>query len=309
MIYGIDEFKEALTQYRHEGLKRGAYCGFPELHEYYSMKKGSTTYVVAPAAVGKSEFIKEIMINTAVFEDWNWVVFSPETGSPKEVFAELLWAYARRPIVKSDRFEPATDEEFEAAIEFVGKHFFVLDTGLYDLTPSVYFKEIDKLINDGHKIDGTVIDPTTELSVYNGGQRDIELGSFLTAIRKNSGVYNIHTVLIFHTRGMEYVKGKDENGNAIRYLPPPTIFDIAGGQQASRKGMFIIGLWRPPAGVIDPETGEPYKRNQLWVNIAKAKPKAIGKLGTLKFNYDGYSSRFTDGEGLPSRPLDDKLPF
>jgi len=312
-VYQLDELRDELLEYRKRGLQRGAYCGFPEWHEYYSMKKGSTTYIVAPAAVGKTEFVKELMINTAQFEDWVWVLFTPETGSPKEVFADLMWAYIRKPILSGIGFESATDAEVERAMDFVNKHFYVLDVGLRDLDVRTYFSVIKKLIEKGVHVDATMIDPVTEMDIYTGNMaRDLELGSFLSNVRRLSGVYHIHSVLVFHTRELDMRKGVLEDGRKLSYPLPPTLGSIAGGLQSSRKGFFVLGLWRAPNGLIHPDTGEPYPKNVLHVEVLKAKPKAIGKLGVYKFTYDPYSTRFRDEYGEWSRPLNEQseeIPF
>ena len=312
-VYTLDDLRDEIWEYRKKGLQRGAYCGFPEFHEYYSMKKGSTTYIVAPAAVGKTEFVKELMINTAEFNDWSWVVFTPETGSPKEVFADLLWAYLRKPILSGVGFESATDAEVDAGMDFIGKHFYILDVGLRDLDVRTYFGAIKKLIEMGVHVDATMIDPVTEMDIYTGNTgRDLELGSFLSNIRRLSGVYHIHSVLVFHSRDVDMRKGVLENGRKIQYPVPPNMSSIAGGMQPSRKGFFILGLWRAPNGLINPDTQEPYPKNQLHVEVLKAKPKAIGKLGVYRFTYDPYSTRFMDENGEWSQPLpteENKLPF
>jgi len=309
-IFRLSDLRGEILSFRKNGLKRGGYCGFPEFHKYYSMKKGSTTYIVAPAAVGKSEFVKELMLNTAMFEDWRWVVFSPETGSPKEVFADLLWGYIGKPIVTGEGFDGATDAEVEAGMEFVDKHFYVLDVGLMDLSVQTYFSEIRELIDSGVQVDATLIDPVTEMDIYTGGgARDLELGKFLTGIRRMSGAYNIHSVLAFHTKSIGLKQTKDIYGQDIRYYPPPQMDDIAGGLQSSRKGFFILGLWRPPLNVINPDTDQPYERNTLYVEVLKAKPKAIGRTGKVMFKYNTYSTRFTDAEDLGARPLKEGIPF
>ena len=309
-IFRLNDLKKEILSFRKNGLKRGGYCGFPDFHKYYSMKKGSTTYVAAPAAVGKSEFVKELMINLAMFEDWNWVVFSPETGSPKDVFADLLWGYIGKPIVRGDGFKSATDKEMDAGMKFVNDHFFVLDVGVKDLNVATYFNEIRELIESGEHVDATLIDPVTEMDIYSsGGARDLELGKFLTGIRRMSGAYNIHSVLVFHTKSVGLKQTKDVYGKDIRYYPPPQMDDIAGGLQSSRKGFFIIGLWRPPLNVINPDTDQPYEKNTLYVEVLKAKPKAIGKTGVSVFKYNPLSTRFTDSRGLGARPLDNKIPF
>jgi len=298
IIFNLDDEMEiALLKFREEGLQRGAYCGFSELYEHYSLKEGSTTYIVAPPYSGKTVFINELMMNLAEFEGWKWVVFSPETGSPRDLFAELLWVKLRKPFVRFDAIRDAKDNDVATAIEFIRKHFFILDPLHADLNERIYFKAIEEVEKKYDvKINGTVIDPVTDFEI-SGQQRDLALGSFLTRVRKFSSGMGIHSILAFHTKAMGYVEGNDINGNKVRYLPPATMFDVAGGEMASRKGMFILSLWRTPYNVIDKDTGLPYISNETRVTIHKAKPKAIGKLGTVKLYYDALSSRYYEYDG------------
>ena len=298
MMFTIDEpMEEQLITLRNNGLKKGAYCGWESLYEYYSLKEGSTTYIVAPPAVGKTSIISELTMNLSEYEGWKWVIFSPEVGSPKDLFAELLWVKLRKPFLKYDKNKDAKEDEVKAAIKFVKEHFFIIDPIHSELNEHVYFKTI-RDIQDKYnvKINGTVIDPVTDFDI-SGNQRDLALGRFLTSIRKFSSSYGIHSILAFHTKNMGYVTGKTIDGEERRYLPPATMFDVAGGEMASRKGMFILSLWRPPYGIIDPETNLPYPTNETRVNILKAKPKSIGKIGTIKLYYDALSSRYYELNG------------
>ena len=60
----------------------------------------------------------------------------------------------------------------------------------------------------------------------------------------------------------------------------------------NRKAMNLFALWRPPMGMVNPETNEPYHDNEVHVIIQKFKPKGTGKRGTVKFYFDVQSNRY-----------------
>jgi hypothetical protein len=72
--------------------------------------------------------------------------------------------------------------------------------------------------------------------------------------------------------------------------------DIAGGMQWSRKGMMIVNVWRCPYGLED-EQGVPYEPNQVKISVVKAKPKAVGSVGSLYMYYDKITNRYYVDEG------------
>lgn len=288
LVYTADELKGSLTSLRNNGIKKGAWTGFSSLFDKYSVKKGSTTYIYAGAHQGKSQFAFEIMMNLAEFEGWKWAVYSPETGSPTEVFAELLWVYLRKPFLVNDKIT-ATDEETEAAIEFINEHFFIVDSGLQDLSIEGFYTAVDQLEQKNDiKIDGCLVDPFTEIKtdVSSGVRDDIAIGQVLTKVRKHSADNNFHTIVTVHTK---HQQAKYKNG--VPYVDVPTMNDIAGGMQWSRKGMMVLNVWRCPFGLED-ENGIPYEPNQVKITIVKAKPKIVGKLGSVTLFYDKITNRY-----------------
>ncbi len=293
IIHPLDgEIRKNLLSLRKNGLKKGMWSGWDELYNHYTVKEGGTTYVVAPAAVGKTAIVYELTVNLAQFEGCKVCIFTPETGSATDVYNELLWAYLREPFYKHADGH-ATDKQVKDALDWMSEHFYVIDPMHQDLTASSYFQAIEQLQEERKiSIDIAVIDPITDMDIYGEGARDLALGGFLTRVRKFSSSYKIHTFVAFHTKAMSLVEGKRVDGSKVRYYPPPTMADVAGGEMAARKGLFIMGLWRPPANVIDPETGEPFLRNETRVEVLKAKPKALGKQGVVKLYYDTYSSRY-----------------
>jgi hypothetical protein len=287
-IYDGQSLRESIFNLRNEGVKKGEWTGFESLFDKYSIKKGSTTYIYAGAHAGKSQFTFELIMNLAQYSGWKWAIYSPETGSPTDLYAELLWVYLRKPFLVNDKIT-ASDEEAEKAIDFVSKHFFVVDSGLKDLTVEGFYTAVEEVEDRyGVKIDGCVIDPFTEIKtdIASGVRDDIAIGQVLTKVRKHSSERNYHTIVTVHTK---HQQPKYKNG--IPYVDVPTMNDIAGGMQWSRKGMMIINVWRCPYGLED-ENGIPYEPNQVKITVVKAKPKIVGKLGSLYLYYDRMCNRY-----------------
>ena len=288
LIYTANELRDSLTTLRNEGVKKGAWTGFNSLFDKYSVKRGSTTYSYAGAHQGKSQFGFELMMNLAQYSGWKWAIYSPETGSPTEVFAELMWVYLRKPFLVNDKVT-ATDEETEAALQFINTHFYIIDSGLQDLTIEGFYTAVEKIGQDNFiKIDGCLVDPFTEIKtdVSQGVRDDIAIGQILTKVRKHSADKDYHTIVTVHTK---HQQAKYKNG--VPYVDKPTMNDIAGGMQWSRKGMMVINVLRCPFGLED-GNGIPYEPNQVEITVVKAKPKIVGKLGSVTLYFDKLSNRY-----------------
>ena len=296
-IYKAEDVRDSLNTLRSEGVKKGAWTGFDSLFDKYSMKKGSTTYIYAGAHQGKSQFGFELMVNLAQYSGWKWAVYTPETGSPTEVFAELLWVYLRKPFLINEHIM-ATDEEKEAAMSFINEHFYLVDSGLQDLSIEGFYTAVETIEDDNFiTIDGCMIDPFTEIrtDITSGVRDDIAIGQVLTKVRKHSAEKNYHTIVTVHTK---HQQAKYKNG--IPYVDIPTMNDIAGGMQWSRKGMMVLNVWRCPYGLED-ENGVPYEQNQVKITVVKAKPKIVGSLGSVTLFYDKMKNRYyeKDSQGKP----------
>ena len=301
-VHRLPDVKNALNKLRVEGLTRGAHTGFESLYEKYSVKEGSMTFIIASPAVGKTAILYEMLLNLAEFSDWKVAIFSPEGGSPTDLYAEILWAYLRKPFLKNDIVN-ATEKEVEDAYKFITEHFYIIDSGLKDLTAESFFRAVEDIEEeDGVTINSVVIDPLVELNINPENKRDdIALGSFLTRVRKFSSDKDIHTFIAVHTRNMTMLSKKKDDGTTMLYYPQPTFFDTMGGMMWSRKGYMVMSLWRPPIELQHPETGQFYERNETIIEILKSKPKVMGTPGRVSLFYDYMSSRYYEKDGLGNK--------
>lgn len=304
-VHRISSCKSNLADLRENGLKRGEHTGFDNLYQKYSVKAGSMTFIIASPAVGKTAILYEILINLAQFSDYKVAIFSPEGGSPTDLYAEMLWAYLRKPFLKHDipNVANASEQEVALAIKFIEKHFYIIDSGLKDLTAESFFRAVEDIEKeDGIKINAVVIDPIVELNINPENKRDdIALGSFLTRVRKFSSDKGIHTFIAIHTKAMTMLSKKKDDGTTMLYYPQPTFFDTMGGMMWSRKGYMVLSLWRPPQELVNPDTGRHYARNETIIEILKVKPKIMGATGRVSLFYDNMSSRFYEQDELGNK--------
>ena len=304
-VHRIDSVKSQLEDLRFNGLKRGEHTGFDNLYEKYSVKAGSMTFIIASPAVGKTAILYEVLLNLAEFCDYKIAIFSPEGGSPTDLYAELLWAHLRKPFLLHNlpNVPNASEKEVDEAYAFLEEHFYIIDSGLKDLTAESFFRAVDDIEKEDEiKINAIVIDPIVELNFNPENKRDdIALGSFLTRVRKFSSEKNIHTFIAIHTKAMQMLSKKKDDGTTMLYYPQPTFFDTMGGMMWSRKGFMVLSLWRPPIELINPDTMQPYERNETIIEILKVKPKIMGRTGRISLFYDIMSSRFYEKDDMGNK--------
>jgi hypothetical protein len=254
----------------------------------FTIKEGATTYIGAAPASGKTELWFEFLINLSCLHGWNHVVFSPETGSSAEIFAELCYKYIGKPYVQGKN--SMTNGEQVSAEMFINEHFIVIDPIDEDLTITKFYQVVDEIERkEGIKIHTTTIDPWNELTEEfipaDLGREDKYLSRILGLVRKNARKTGRHNCVINHVRDQPMVSAKTIAGTDISYFPMPSARDFAGGQVWFRKGLSVLIPWRPPYGLGDAD-GVGAEKNEVHLKVAKSKPKGVSKNGVYKMFLD-----------------------
>ena len=283
MFKRLTDLADEMFTIRHEKLVRGKSIGWDWDLLPLTIKEGTTTYIGSAPASGKTEMWFEFLINLSCLHGWNHVVFSPETGSAAEIYAELCYKYIGKPYYKGE-YTMSQSEQIQAEM-FVNQHFIVIDPIDEDLTLEQYYKMVDDIESQYEmQIHTTTIDPWNELTenyIHSDlGREDKYLSRILGIARKNARKTNRHNCIITHVRDQAPVT-KDANV----FYPMPTARDFAGGQVWFRKGLSVLIPWRPPAGLLS-DDGRIYEDNEVHLRIAKAKPKRTSKSGIYKLYLD-----------------------
>lgn len=291
MFHSLYDVKEKIETLYETGITRGVYLGFQGLHEYFSMKPVGTTYVYGSPFHGKTEWVFEILLNLTEFYGFKHAIYSPETGSPEEIYAELISKYLRKPFYKNNGAQMSAAERLRAE-DHINHYFYVIDPKSKDITIEDFYESVKELERQKDiKINTTVCDPFNELKHdFSGdsGRQDLYIENRLGYIRKDAMSYQRHNIVITHCRDQQHVQTKEGK----RYYPAATPREIAGGQAWYRKAMNLICIWRPPNGLMDEVTGIPYEDNEVHVIINKYKPKGVGKRGTCKLYFDQHTNRY-----------------
>lgn len=293
IYYSILDVQDELDDLFENGVQRGATLGFSELDQHYTVKLGSTTYVYGAPYSGKSQFWFECLIKLSIQHNWKHAVFSPETGSVAEVYAELIQMHAQQDFY-GDYGNKMDVDTYQRSKDWVHKHFIVVDGGDEMMTLIDFYDVIDIVERVyGVKIQTTTIDPFNDFKhdfkQFNNRQ-DIYIEAMLTFIRQNARRNERHNCVITHVQDQQIITDKS---SGLRYYPQASYREIAGGQAWSRKGMAMLSVYRPKEGMTD-EHGIPVKNNESWIEIQKAKPKGIGKTGKVVLFYDAKKHRYFD---------------
>ncbi len=288
MYKRLTELNNELFTLRHEKNVRGKSVGWDWDLLPYTIKEGCTTYIGAAPASGKTELWFEFLINLSCLHDWNHVVFSPETGSAAEIYAELCYKYIGKPYTEGEY--SMTNAELVKAQMFIDEHFIVIDPIDDDLTLPKFYELVDE-IERKHEITihTTTIDPWNELTEEfkheDLGREDKYLSRILGLARKNARKTNRHNCIINHVRDQPMVHAKTIAGTEISYFPIPSARDFAGGQVWFRKGLSVLIPWRPPKDLLLGD-GTGAQENEVHLKVAKSKPKGVSKNGTYKMYLD-----------------------
>lgn len=320
MYKRLSNVNSEMIDLRHKKNVRGKSVGWDWDLLPYTIKEGCTTYIGAAPASGKTELWFEFLINLSCLYGWNHVVFSPETGSAAEIYAELCYKYIGKPYTIGDN--AMTQGEQIRAEMFIDKHFIVVDPIDEDLTLQGYYDLVDEIERTQEiQIHTTTIDPWNELTEEyiqsDLGREDKYLSRILGIARKNARKTNRHNCIINHVRDQTPITKELFSGEQVTYFPPPSARDFAGGQVWFRKGLCVLIPWRPPYGLKDND-GSICEANEVHLKVAKSKPKGVSKNGTYKMFLDveRYQYYMIDWKGNriyanrdPIKPTQTKLNY
>lgn len=290
MIRKLTDFEAEILEFHKTGIQKGEYVGFENLNELYTRKEGSMTFILASPHSGKTEFNLEILLNLSMQYGQRHILFTPETGDYKDISKELISKYLKKQFFASD-FDACTEAEIYNAINFLSDKFFIVDNdensfSFEDIITQTRLFEAENNI----KIHNILFDPFNEvrhdMASYNGRQ-DLYIEDAIGKLRRYANKENKHIFICMHPQDQQPI-----TQDGVTFYPPPHPRQSAGGQSFFRKAMAFIILWRPPKGLINAETNQPYEDNETHIIIAKAKPKGSAKLGKCVLYWDWRKNRY-----------------
>lgn len=285
MIKKFKDIEGELNKMRDAGTPKGNPTGFKTLDELFTIKLGSYTFILGAPHQGKSELAFELSFNQATRFGKKSLVYSSETGTVADIYAEFIHKYTGKSIYK-DNEHCVKDQDYYKAVNWIDEYFSVIDTE----DRSLSFQEIGDLVTNETMI---LADPYNEvkhdMSGY-GSRQDLYIEDLMSDVRRLNKKKNTHTIITLHPASQN-LKEEKVGSQTIRYYPMPMAREAAGGQALFRKAMTWINIWRPAPGLKD-FSGRLYDHNELVYMVEKAKPKGVAKKGIGSLYFDTFRNRF-----------------
>lgn len=289
------------------GNQRGVTTGWPALDALVSYLLGYITIIYGPPAIGKSLWAMNQLINLSKDHNWTHCLFTPEMGTPAEVFSSLIQIYVGRDI-DNTYGNRMTKEQLDEAKKFIDDHFIILDNEEsgeeVDIeTLCLYVEFLERKMNK--KVHTITVDPLIELMQMDSDTRDdIYWNQQLKRARVMAKSGNHHIFMIHHTKDPGRPAGQDDYGNFV--YPPESPHNIAFGQTFYRKAFFMINIWYhycPQARTGDLITLKCIKREvragHTYVRVVKAKPEGAGERGEVELRFSKHEHQFFDDRSVP----------
>ena len=267
-VFSVEDVWNDVLDYWRNGVSTGVTTGFQTLDEHYTIRPGEMTIWTGYTGHGKSEFLDQLLINLASLHDWNFGICSLENLPIKNHIGKLIAKYNG---VAFHGLNSMQEKEVIDGMNFLKKRFRFIcpeEVSLDNLF------EIAKQLIARYGIKGFVIDPWNELDHKKPMmQSETEyISEALSRIRRFARDNEIHIWVVAHPT--KPIKGRD--------LDAPKLYDISGSANWANKADCGISIFRNT------------RDNNVQVNITKIRFKEIGKPGTVDFDYDIPSGRYSE---------------
>ena len=297
LYYRVSELQSsAITKIKSkEVFVKGASFGFKTSSPYISTRIGYSTGIYSYYGQGKTQILIEQLVHLSKCKGWKHVVWLTESGRKDELISDIIQTYMG--INFSNPSNAVTDEDLINAYIWADQYFYVIDhevklmniRDIYEITSQI---ERDEKV----KINTVSIDNATNLARERSTSTFMiheYMNYMMSAINRTSMLKQYHTFILFHVGKPEKMLEKD----GIKVLPPPSVFNIVGGQMTNFLGYNLFGVYRPikseeQYGFINPQTGIPYDRNETVIIVEKSKPKGVGTEGQFSLFFDKSRSKF-----------------
>jgi len=240
--------------------------GFKELDKIYKLMPSTFNVVTGIPNHGKSNFLDQLMMNTAMIHNWKFAIFSPEHSTVQHL-RRLAEIFCKRPFDVGFNTR-MSENDLKLAIDWLQEHFVFIENK--DSVPT-----IDWLLQKmrgaclRHGINGVLIDPYNEIdaSRKTGKREDEHIRDLISQCKKFCRTHNIIMWMVAHPSKL--IRQTDGA------YPVPSMYDISGS--AHWHNMADVGL------VVH----RLFEEEQTLVCTRKIREQGYyGNIGECFFRYD-----------------------
>lgn len=220
---------------------------------------------------------------------WKWVVFAGEQHPQDRYFEDLAAMILQKPIEDKDRkgnpiHGCATPEEYEAALEFISNHIYLVYPERGQKPTLEWIMEKVNFLKQKHGINGVILDTFNKMKHdFRNMRDDVYLDDWLDLCLEHSSEFDAFLLLMHPAK-----PSKTRSGS----IPMMNMYDIAGGAMTPNKVDNVIIYHREYT--LD--------NNGFPSSVAKVKfdkirdQKTVGRPSVFDMEYDPFRNGFKYGE-------------
>lgn len=269
---------------RETGNLPGVSTGYANLDEHYTVKRGNTTFILGHPIAGKTSFTIQLLCNLTSLHGWKHVIYSPETGNAADIYSEIIHCLTGQTFNK--KYSNYIPERALYDVQpFVSDYFTVIEPEEENpmVTIDDWYNAVSDLMKE-KEIHSAVIDNWNDIEhdlTKQGGKISEYLKFQLPRFNKYCKSKDIHGFMLAHPRSPD-MKGKKE-------VPPPRMDEFEGGSLFGAKAQSVLIIHR------DWSDHQNYTTD---IQIAKIKPKIVGKRGLVHLDYHPSWNCYSDNTGI-----------
>lgn len=276
-LHHADEFRGRVLDLYHGRGPKPMTTGFPEMDYAFKYVPGQFIVVTGIPNHGKSRWLDQVAINSAMERDERWAIFSPETIAEQHI-ADLSEIWAGVPFFQGPSYR-MDEYDVERAVEWINERFFFIVAN--DHTPSadwIIARARASVVRYG--VRHLIVDPYNEVEASRPtSQTETEFISQL--ISKFKLFARQHDVVVWMVIHPTKLQNTQDGREAV-----PGLYDIAGSAHWRNKADAALVVYRD------------YSADETFVMSKKIRRQPMcGIPGSVTFKFNGSTRRFSDQDG------------
>lgn len=292
-IFGVSDVRESMLDGFHNGQDRGTTTHIDCVDKAWTWRSGEVNIWTGYQNEGKSMFLNQLATLKAALDGHRFGVFSPENMPMNDFFNDIIEMYIGKSTDPHYKDNQMTISEYEQAMDFVQKHFFVIYPRK-DFQLTTLFERAKHLVKT-KGINALIIDPynTVQHKMRNGEREDLYISRFMSELKMFALDYSISVHLVAH----QVTPQKDESG---RYYKPD-VNRVKGGGTFADKADNVMFIWRPDRGLDFSSTNVTFGSQKIKKQKLVGRPQEIENI-----SFEVREQRYYFNGVTPFIKVDDK---
>lgn len=282
-----DKFLVEAYKHRYHASVGGLTFGFQELDKHLQFIQGVPMLFVGVPNMGKTNFLKECLINLSQIQGKKHFVFSPEGSGKQALIRELIEMHGGKPARVKQRIKVVgekpnenpysmTDEQWKASAEFVKQYFCIVERSEFPNPKAVTLQDVYTYADFCGDFDTITIDAFNQLH----DPKQLPVHEFVNeighAIKHHDQTNKQSTFMVVHGQETAHITPK----GGAPYPQPVATNALQGGKNWEKFADVIVQVYIPQKDSYESE----YEYTSL-ILIQKMREKDGGKKGVVEMGW------------------------